>query len=258
MKNKKKAPADGSMPLTDHLRELRNRVVVCVIVLIAAILGGLSFAPQAVNLLKSIGENAGYEFTYISVQEPMMQYLKMSIIIGIIVSLPIIVYEISAFIRPGLKQRENNLFLLAMLFGFIFFCVGVAFAYFIMLPFMLKFLGDIGSASGLVGSITLGNYISFLLTIFIIFGTVFELPVLCVLLTLMGMLRASWMKKARRIMIVLIFILAAIITPPDIVSQIMVAIPIIGLYELSILLCTIFGAKREKARAEAEAELNNM
>jgi sec-independent protein translocase protein TatC len=126
-----------------------------------------------------------------------------------------------------------------MIFGLICFCIGVYFAYRIMLPFMLHFLISLSTGSGVTASISVQNYMTFLMTLFLIFGIVFELPVVSVLLTQMGLLKVEWMKKGRRVVIVVIFVIAALITPPDIVSQIMVAIPMIALYELSIILCTI-------------------
>ena len=101
-------------------------------------------------------------------------------------------------------------------------------------------------------SISIQSYVSFLLTVFVIFGLVFELPVVSVLLTGLGLVKAEWLVKGRKVMVVLIFVLAAIITPPDIVSQIMVAIPMLGLYELSIALSRMVGRARKTAAAEAD------
>jgi sec-independent protein translocase protein TatC len=236
---KKPENADKEMTLSGHLRELRNRVLVCLILLFVAIVVILNYAPDLVELLLDIGKKYGYSFIYISPQELLIQYFSMSLILGVCVTLPMIFYQIWAFIRPGLKKNENLFFLLAMIFGLICFCIGVYFAYRIMLPFMLHFLISLSTGSGVTASISVQNYMTFLMTLFLIFGIVFELPVVSVLLTQMGLLKVEWMKKGRRVVIVVIFVIAALITPPDIVSQIMVAIPMIALYELSIILCTI-------------------
>ena len=119
------------------------------------------------------------------------------------------------------------------------------FAYFINIPFMLRFLIQFSSGVSISASISIQEYISFLLTVFVIFGVIFELPVVSVLLTLLGILQAKWMVKGRRAMIVVIFFVAAVITPPDVVSQILVAVPMIALYELSIFLRRLCG-QREK------------
>jgi sec-independent protein translocase protein TatC len=235
------------MSLTGHLKELRNRIFICLVLLVAAMIAGLNLAPRMVRLLLDIGGKYDYQFVYIAPQELLLQYFSISLIIAVCVTLPMLLYQLWAFISPGLRKNENMFFLLAMVFGLICFCIGVYFAYRVMLPFMLHFLISLSEGSGVEASISVQNYLSFLMTIFIIFGAVFELPVLSLLLTQMGLLKVSWMKKFRKIVIVAIFFVSAIITPPDIVSQVMVAIPILFLYELSIILCTIFQKlKKEK------------
>ena len=128
--------------------------------------------------------------------------------------------------------------------------MGVAFAYFISLPFMLRFLIQFTGQVDVAASISIQSYVSFLLTVFVIFGLVFELPVVTVLLTGLGIVKAEWLARGRKVMVVIIFVLAAIITPPDIVSQIMVAVPMLALYELSIVLSRLVG-KSKKSAAEA-------
>lgn len=237
-KVKKSANPDKEMSLSGHLRELRNRLLLCLILLAATMLAGLNRAPQLVALLLSIGEKYHYHFIYISPQELLLQYFFLSFVTGLCVTLPVIVYQLWAFVRPGLKKGENLLFLSAVVFGLVCFCAGIYFAYRIMLPFMLEFLISLSGGSSVEASISVQNYIHFLMSIFIVFGVVFELPVVSILLTQMGFLKVRWMKKGRRAVIVVIFFVAAVITPPDIVSQVMVAVPMMALYELSILLCT--------------------
>lgn len=244
---KKQDNPDKEMSLSGHLRELRNRLLVCVVLLFAAILAGLNQAPRFVGLLLEIGKEYHYRFIYISPQELLLQYFFVALVAGICVTLPVTVYQIWAFIRPGLKKGENLVFLFAIVFGMACFAAGIYFAYRIMLPFMLEFLISLSSGSGVTASISVQNYIHFLMTIFIVFGLVFELPVVSILLTQMGFLKVQWMKKGRRVVIVVIFFVAAVITPPDVVSQVMVVIPMMALYELSILLCTVCQYLKERA-----------
>jgi sec-independent protein translocase protein TatC len=119
---------------------------------------------------------------------------------------------------------------------------------------MLYFLIDLSKGSNITASISVQNYMTFLLTIFMIFGIVFELPVVTVALTQMGLLKVQWMRAGRRVVIVVIFFVAALITPPDIVSQIMVSIPMIGLYELSIIISSILLKVRKNKKSEEEDE----
>ena len=133
-----------------------------------------------------------------------------------VLALPVTAYEIFSFCSPGLKQLEKNMMLLGMIFGTVFFLAGVLFAYFITVPFMLRFLIAFSADVTITASISIQEYMSFLLMVFTIFGVIFELPVLSVILTALGVVKPSWLVKARRVMIVAIFFVAAVITPPDI------------------------------------------
>ncbi|MCI9046598.1 MAG: twin-arginine translocase subunit TatC [Hungatella sp.] len=245
-KTKENSQKGQTMTLTGHLRELRNRLVICIVCLIASSLAGLHYAPNLVDMLTDIGKEYGYTYVFIAPQELLMQYFSIALLAGVCVTFPMILYHIWAFVQPGLQKNENVLFLSAIFFGLICFIGGIVFAYKIMLPFMLHFLIGISAGSEITASISVQNYITFLLTIFMIFGIVFELPVISVLLTQMRLLKVEWMKKGRRVIVIVIFVVAALITPPDIVSQVMVAIPMVGLYEISIIICSILMKFRKK------------
>ncbi len=236
MKRNKAAEDDGSMSLTGHLKELRNRIAVCLVVLVAGFFLCLSVAGRIVTALTDLGTVYNYTYVYIAPQELLLVYFNLALVGGVVLTFPVLAYEAYAFCSLGLSRRERTGIVLALLAGTVFFLLGVAFARFISMPFMLRFLIGFSREVDVAASISIQQYVSFLLTVFLIFGAVFELPVISVLLTGLGVLKAEWLMKGRRVMIVAIFVLAAIITPPDIVSQIMVAIPMIGLYELSILL----------------------
>ena len=134
--------------------------------------------------------------------------------------------------------------------------LGIAFARLVSVPFMLRFLISFTGEVSVSASISIQQYISFLITVFLIFGIVFEMPVVTVVLTALGILRAEWLAKARKFMIVGIFFLAAVITPPDVISQILIAVPMLLLYELSIVLCRIVGKRRKAAKEAAEEDEN--
>ena len=252
MQNKAKgAPnPDGSMSLSGHLRELRNRILVCVLLLLAVFALCLSFAPRIVTLLTDMGKRFDYVYVYIAPQELFLVYMNVALVGAVVVCFPVLAYQVYAFCSPGLSGKERTYISGALIAGALCFLLGVAFAYFISLPFMLRFLIQFTGEVDVSASISIQSYISFLLTVFVIFGLVFELPVVTVLLTGLGIVKAEWLAKGRKVMIVIIFVLAAIITPPDIVSQIMVAVPMLALYELSIVLSRLVG-KSKKSAAEA-------
>ena len=252
MKNKaKEAPnPDGSMSLSGHLRELRNRILVCVLLLLAVFALCLSFAPRIVTLLTDMGKRFDYVYVYIAPQELFLVYMNVALVGAVVVCFPVLAYQVYAFCSPGLSGKERTYISGALIAGALCFLLGVAFAYFISLPFMLRFLIQFTGEVDVSASINIQSYISFLLTVFGIFRLVFELPVVTVLLTGLGIVKAEWLARGRKVMVVIIFVLAAIITPPDIVSQIMVAVPMLALYELSIVLSRLVG-KSKKTAAEA-------
>ena len=239
------------MPLTGHLRELRNRIVISILALFVGICVCLSFSGKIVTFLTDMGTKYDYHFVYLAPQELLLVYFQIAFIGGIVIAIPVIAYEVYAFCSPALEQKGRTTFILAMLAGAVCFFIGVFFAYKIVLPFMLHFLVSFSQGMDVTNNISIGEYLNFISTVFIIFGVVFEMPVISILLTSIGVLQAQWMAKSRKVVIVIIFFVAAIITPPDIVSQIMVAFPMIGLYEVSIVLSRLVSL-RKKERQEAQ------
>lgn len=241
----------GEMGVTEHLRELRNRLIVCLAALLLCMGAGLAFADRAVRALLATGEAYGYRFVYLSPQEMLLQYVSVAFVCAVCVTLPVALYEVWAFLRPGLKRNERVFYILTMLSGLAFAALGILFAAKALIPFMLRFLMTLNRESGAAASVSVQNYVSFLLTIFVIFAVIFELPVAAVLLTQLGLVKVEWLKRARRVMIVVTFFVAAVITPPDIVSQVMVALPLLGLYEFSILVSAL-AARLRKPKPEEE------
>ncbi|MCI2047519.1 MAG: twin-arginine translocase subunit TatC [Faecalibacterium sp.] len=239
----------GNMTLTGHLKELRNRLFVVVGVFVVVVTIALANAEKGVNLLldMSTQTTTPYTFVTISPSEMLLQYFRISLIAGAIVAIPLALFEIWAFSNPGLKRSESLFFGMALLFGLALFVIGVLFAYEITLPFMLNFLITVGVGQvSYTPTISVAEYINFVMTIFIIFGCVFEMPLLSIILAKLGIASPELMKKGRGVAIVLCFLVAAIITPPDIFSQIMVAIPMVLLYQVSIWLAGIFYKPKAK------------
>ena len=249
---KKPANDDGSMSLSGHLKELRNRILVVVILLLVAFTACLSISPKIITFLTDMGEKYNYVYVYIAPQELLLVYLNTALIGALVICFPVVAYEVYAFCSPGMKKKERTFFIGSLLAGTAFFVLGVAFARYISLPFVLRFLIQFTGQVDVSASISIQQYIGFLMTIFVVFGLVFELPVVSVLLTGLGLIKTDWLRKGRKIMIVIIFVMAAIITPPDVVSQVMVAIPMIGLYELSIGLSSLVARRRKENEDTAD------
>ena len=241
VKRKKKAEVidDGNMTLTGHLKELRNRLIVCAVVFVVSVVITLMYADRLIDVLTAMGQGY-YTFVSIAPQEKLMQYFRVSLLAAFVVTVPVALYQVYAFAKPGLKRSESFFFRLVLLFGLALFCVGVLFAYKVTLPFMLNFLVTLEGTDYITASISIESYINLCLTMFIIFGCVFEMPLVTIILAKMGIANPEIMKKGRGVAIVLIFLVAAIITPPDIVSQCFVAVPMCLLYFISIFLSGIF------------------
>ena len=246
-KAKKDVSPDGSMSISGHLKELRNRVLICVIVLVVGFCACLAIAPRLVTLFTDMGRDYGYVFVYIAPQELLMEYFSIALVAGLIVTFPVLAYHVYAFCSPGLERKERSYVKIGLTAGTLFFVLGVVFARLVSIPFMLRFLISFTGEVDVAASISIQQYISFLLTVFLIFGIVFEMPVVASVLSLFGILRAEWLRKGRKFMIVAIFFLAAVITPPDVISQFLIAVPMLVLYEVSILLCALFQRRRHKS-----------
>ena len=232
------------MTTESHLKELKNRIIVVFITVVIVFLVLYFNIEPIINFILQMGTDAGYQFVYVSPQEILIQQLRVSIILSLIANIPVIIYELAAFNLPALNVKHAwfKVFLITV-FGFLMFFLGALFAYQLLLPFVYETLYGIGTDVGVNAMVTVENHISFFLTLIICMGLIFEMPLITVLLALFGILKASMLKKAIKPAIVAILIVAALITPPDVVSQVMVAGPMIALYLISMLLCKIFERK---------------
>lgn len=217
--------------LTEHLEELRRRAFICITVVAAASIICYTFVDKLLPyIVKPVGK-----LVFIQPLEAFITYIKLTVLCGVFVSLPVLLYQIWAFVSVGLKQNERRYILFYGPVSFIFFLLGAVFAYTMIVPNGLRFLLSFGSIY-LEPMISVSNYISFLIIIVVSFGVAFELPIAILFLSKIGLVNAKLLRKNRRIAIALIFIIAAILTPPDVFTQVMLAVPLICLYEFSILL----------------------
>lgn len=224
------------MMLVDHLTELRKRLAVVIIsnVVVAMLL--FRKAEVVMNYLLDI--NPGMQLVYINPSELLLVYIQLSFLMALVVCFPINIYEIWAFVEKGLYKKEKIYILLSLMFGVICFIVGILFCYKVVLPTTLEFFLRI-AIDEVAAMISVKSYVSFVNMMLVAFGIVFEMPVLVFLLTKLELIKPEFLKSNRGILIVLIFIFAAIITPPDVVSQIMLAIPMLLLLQLSIFICVL-------------------
>ena len=249
-------------PLLDHLIELRTRLVRCVVVLAFAFAVCLYFADDIFALLVLPLSNAFADgegrLIYTKLYEAFFVEIKVALFAAFLVSFPLIANQLWAFVAPGLYAREKKAFLPFLLATPVLFAMGAALAYFVVMPnafpWFLGFQGDTGGLS-LEALPAMGEYLDLVMHFIIAFGISFLLPVLLLLLNRAGLVTREQLAKGRRYVVVGVFIVAAVITPPDVISQLVLAIPLLVLFEISLLLMR--PASRiaaEKAAPEAEQE----
>lgn len=239
------------MSLFDHLDELRKRLIIIVIVnFVAAI---LLFSQTEIIMSYLLEVNPGMELVYTTPSELLTVYIQLSLILAVTICSPITVYQVWAFIEKGLYEKEKKAILFTLIFGVVFFIIGVAFCYFMVLPTTLEFFIRI-AIEEVSSMLSIQSYVSFVNMMLLAFGLVFEMPVIIFLLSKLGIIKPAFLKKNRGIIIVAIFIFASIITPPDVISQLMLGIPMVILLEFSILICTLVYKGKKKEELESETE----
>lgn len=237
------------MTLMDHLDELRKRLTIIAFFNIGTAMLLFQKAGIVMNYLLAI--NPGMQLVYLTPSELLMVYIQLSFMMAVIVCSPINIYEIWAFVEKGLYKKEKRYILFSLFFGVICFVGGVLFCYFMVLPTTLKFFIRI-AIDEVSAMISVKSYVSFINVMLLCFGIVFEMPVLTYLLTKLEILTPTFLKANRGLLIVAIFVISAIITPPDVVSQIMLAIPMIFLLQLSTYICVAVDKRNAKKHEEAD------
>ncbi len=243
---KKPSNKNGNMGLVEHLAELRKRLVKCAIILIVSFFMCFNFSHIVVEVLVEIAISHGYEIIYIAPTELFMQYVKIALIGGISISAPFIAYQLWRFIKPGLTKREGKLISRSLFCGFVCFAFGVIFSYVTIFPFTSSFFININKSQLITANISIANYITFVLTSLITFGIIFEVPVVLSMLTSLGLINPEMLVKSRKIIIVAIFVVSAIITPPDVISQMIIAGPMILIFEISITISKFIYKSKKK------------
>lgn len=231
---------DVEMSFLDHLEELRWRLIYAAIgVVIGAIVAWIFIDPLVDVILLKPARDAGAELQNLRPFGQLFLFVQVAIIIGVVVSLPNLFYQLWKFISPALKKNERKYILSIVIFSSLCFLAGIAFAYFVMLPLAMKFAAQFGTEA-IKNEFAIDEYMSIIISVMLAAGCVFELPMVSFFLSKLGILTPAFMKKYRRHAIVIILVLAAVLTPgADPVSQVILAVPLVLLYELSIFISKI-------------------
>lgn len=245
------------MTFLEHLEDLRKRIFYSFLALIIAVIPAWFFHKDIYNILaRPVTQYLpeGDKLAFIKLTEPFMLYIKVSLLTAILFTSPFLFLQFWYFIAPGLYRKEKKYVIPFVLFSSFFFTLGALFGYFIVFPWACRFF--LGMGADFQAVITVGEYFSLAFRVLLGIALVFELPTLVFFLSRMGIITARWMVKNFKYAVLFVFIIAAIITPtPDMVTQSIIAVPMLGLYGLSILIALIFGKKREKKRKNSEEDL---
>lgn len=240
-------PEEREMSFLDHLEELRWRLIKALLgVVVGTALCFIFIDWLMANVLIKPAADAGINLQNLKPFGQVLLYMEVALAGGIIISIPNILYQLWKFIAPGLLPRERKYISSIVSFSSVCFLAGIAFAYFVILPTALKFFAGFGSPD-IENNIAINEYMSFIVSLMLGAGVVFELPMVSWFLSKLGILTPAFMRHYRRHAIVAIFILSALLTPgTDPISQIFLAIPLIFLYELSILVSNVAHKRRDR------------
>ena len=222
--------SDVKLTLVAHLDELRIRIIKSVISIVSATLFSYIFVDEILlYLTKPVGK-----LVFIAPQEALVANIKIAFFCGLFLSIPVVIFQVWRFVSSALEKQEKKHIRIFAPLSYIFFVIGSIFSFFIIVPMAINFLLGFAS-SNVVPMITVSRYVSFVGTLTLSFGLVFEVPIASLFLTKIGLVTPKMLRDKRKIAIVLIFISAAILTPPDVVTQCLMALPLVGLYEIGIL-----------------------
>lgn len=254
--------ADDKMPLTGHLSELRKRIIVSLAAIVVGFIFTFNYSEELFNLLTlplrsqlSFSLKPPYvllaptgisnpSLVFLAPAEAFWMHMKVSFIAAFILVLPVVIHQLWAFIAPGLLQKEKRYVVPFILGATTLFLAGTVFCFLIILPFAMGFLLTY-KTDHMTPMLSVGNYVDFCLKFILAFGAVFELPIVIIFLTGIGLVTPKTLAKNRKYAILAAFILAAVLTPtPDAFNQTLMAIPIIILYEIGILLSRLFAGRR--------------
>lgn len=254
-------------PLLDHLIELRSRLIWSIVALALGTIGCFFIARPLYNVLlgplvavaELTRQDANFELIYTAPLEVFFVQLKLALFAGVFVAFPIIGWQMYSFVAPGLYRKEKGAVLPFLIAAPVLFVIGAVFVYFVMLPLISRFalsfeqLGGDGIAA-ITPQIKVSEYLSLVMALMLAFGLSFQLPVVLSLMGRAGIIGSDTLRSGRKYAVVAILVAAAFFTPPDLISQVMLAVPVYGLYEISIWCVRMMEKKAEEEEAAREAE----
>lgn len=246
---------DDKIPFTEHLEELRTRLIRSFIAVGIGFVVSYGFKEKIFEILIHplvTVMPADSKMIFTGLPEAFFTYLKVAFLSGLLAASPVIIFEFWMFVSPGLYKKEKTLLIPIIILSTFFFLGGALFGYFIVFPYGFKFF--LGFANENIQALpSMREYLSFAAKMLLAFGLVFELPLVITFMARLGIVTVDSLKKNRKYAVLLFFVVAAILTPPDVVTQFMMAVPLMFLYEISIVGARIFGKKKSEEEPQKPA-----
>lgn len=243
------------MSFVDHLGELRKRVVRIVIVFVIGLIAGFAVANPVIHYLMSVPPASGLAMNVFSPWDSLRIYINVSMLAALIVTLPFAIYQIWLFVAPGLLEKERKAAAYYIPLAAVLGAAGLAFAYWVVFPLAFHFTLFLTNTMQLTETYGITQYFAFMFNILIPVTLVFELPVVVLFLTTVRILSPNVLIKARRIAYVVLVVISTLITPPDLISAMIVFLPLVILYELSVFLSRLVHRKQKEREAAPDASL---
>jgi sec-independent protein translocase protein TatC len=239
---------EKEMSVYDHIGELRKRLIYVVVFFFLAMVGGFFLAEPIIVYLQQADEAKELTMNAFRLTDPIKVYMQFAFIVAFVITSPIILYQLWAFISPGLYEKERKVTLSYIPISVLLFLGGISFSYFILFPFVVNFMGRLAERLDINQVIGINEYFQFLFQLTLPFGLLFQMPVVVMFLTRLGIVTPMFLIKVRKFAYFILLVIGAFITPPELLSHMMVTVPLLGLYEISILVSK--GAYRKAMKAE--------
>lgn len=238
------------MSVYEHIGELRRRLIIILVFFTIALIAGFFIAPYIITYLQAAPTAQNIPMNAFKLTDPLKVFMTFAFASALLLVFPIIMYQIWAFISPGLEEKERKVTLSYIPVSFLLFVGGISFAYFILFPFIVEFMGRIADQLNINEMYGINEYFTFLFQITIPFGLLFQLPVIIMFLTRLGIITPQLLSRIRKYAYFALLVIAGFITPPELISHLMVTIPLFLLYEFSIVISRISYKKAQAAELE--------
>jgi sec-independent protein translocase protein TatC len=243
------------MSVMDHIVELRRRIIITLVFFIVALIAGFFLATPLITYLQSTPTAQDLPMNAFKMTDPIRIFMTFAFASALIITFPVILYQLWAFVSPGLHEKEQKATLAYIPFAFILFIAGLSFSYFVLFPFIVQFMGSLSERLGITEQYGINEYFSFLFQVTLPFGLLFQLPVIVMFFTRLGMLTPSLLAQVRKFAYFVLLVIAGFITPPEILSHLMVTLPLLLLYEFSIWVSYLTYRKVQRLEREREESI---